>query len=219
MKIFFPVVFYAFNHLLRKTELKSSFSLGEASLVSQIVAVLSTHAVELTYSKSNGLLFNSIQLANYVVFEKILPVDVFLVALTLGMILVGLLSIPTLLYTRKIATDKLPVKTQIIGSLTFYVFLLGFTFFAISPWIESFIKQEPFSWTFNYLKTTHSVIVNAVYLAGLMIMCGLIVPSAFKADLMSLSIHIRRKYFHVIALMMFVPSIHLEVRLLSVLDL
>ena len=214
-KVLFPITYIAVNFLLRRTDLKGSFSLGEASLVSQIIAVLTTHAVNLTYSKAKGSLYLHVYPLSMAEFQAIEPIDVFLVALTLGMILIGVLSIPTLMYTRKSANEKLPVNTRLAGALTFYAFLFGFTFFAISPWVESFIKHEPFTWVFNFINKHADLKWNLVFLSGSLTVGGIAVPWKFRADLMSMSVHIRRKYFHIIALMMFVPSIFLEVRLFS----
>jgi dolichol kinase len=133
------------------------------------------------------------------------------------MFLVGLLCSPAL-YVMKQSSMEYSSRNRYIGvsvlfSVSFTLIVVGI----LEPVLHNLIGYEPFLWTLNYITDFNSnrpsmivywivVITIAVYLASKWV--GTKQQTSAQIDL-------KRKYFHILVILLFVPGYRLDVGLLN----
>jgi hypothetical protein len=216
LKLFIIFAYTVIYHILRSSSLRSSFSKGIACLLAVSCALASLDGLLLTRNKINILpwLFQGTNIHNLDIFKKERhPVDEFAYALILGMIY-SMLALYPIIRLVRVVNNKLKPRNNnetYTLSLIFFAMLCGIVFFLISPWMYLYTQKEPFSWTLDYILSDELRMQGFTYLFGTLVTFGLFVPVSFKGVLMNMSVHVRRKYFHMIAIMMFLPIIYFDV--------
>jgi dolichol kinase len=190
--------------------LPKNFTIGEAMIISNIISILLGDAVRCSLGASVMPPIES-------------PFRFFLLSLILGMILIGVAAYyPILLPLRSFCTDdkqsERSAAQRIRYSLAFHTCAIGFILLFISPWTRMFLEHnaEPFNWVFDYIFNNASQERPALFFIWLIVIIfGLILASQlFKTPAQSpLSLNNRRKYYHAMAVAIFLPGYILDVRL------
>jgi dolichol kinase len=181
-----------------------NFTSGEAMIISNLISLLLGDAVKLT-------LEINVNVAS--------PFRIFLLALILGMIFIGISAYwPILIPLRSYSTvDNYPAGFAIrrIGySLVFHAFAIFIVLLFISPWARTFLETEPFEWAFSYIFNDFSQERPILFLTWLIvIILGLIIASRlFSLPANSpMDLNLRRKYYHAMAVAIFLPGYLLDV--------
>ena len=188
-------------------------------------------------------------------------VHVFLLALVLGMVLIGVLLSPALFFTKRAlessenssleaavssggsekpigatATTKSQKpqhqpssspqqasllfgypKQAVLLSAIFYFGAAIIVFGFIAPWVQAFLRENPFVWTFNFaVAEPRRLYLSLFWLVAIVLsilafnLNGIYDEIAKKSSRIPLILV--RKYFHVLAVVMFSPGYIFEVR-------
>ncbi|KAI8821140.1 uncharacterized protein EV422DRAFT_55421 [Fimicolochytrium jonesii] len=193
------VIFKAFLHMLQSW-LRPSFTLGEALVVAQTLALLFIDAV---FSLQSKLLPQHPQPTLMHRSEM----NVFMHALVYGMLLIGIALSPLL---RAISQARLDGQTQrwMVLSGFFYVAVVALVLFIIAPWTQLCLGAEPFMWTINFvLFSGFTRPVVTLYWASIIVIGVTIAWLKFpETTANSAVLNWKRKYFHLLATLMFIPG-------------
>lgn len=165
-------------------------------------------------------------------------------ALVVGMIFIGVITYPLLRYSRRLAQRpywrSLPSQHQsifqnkkMLVAIAFYILTAIIVFFIIAPICKSITGENPFMWTLDFLYMSPSRMFLCLYWSLTVITTVVIwvlvldfVPqSANNGDIYSNNVegkaltsalNKKRKLFHALAVIMFVPGVLFEVKALDI---
>jgi hypothetical protein len=140
------------------------------------------------------------------------PHEIFLPALTFGMLASITPAVPVLRTIRKSSTaTKLAVSSYLILATSIIV--------AVRPWLISSLGEDPLTWVYNYMTSSEGCEMRlAIVFYWLVVLAfGIFVPVRFfTASSDSVdddeSLNKRRKFFHGIVVLLFLPALNLDVR-------
>lgn len=147
------------------------------------------------------------------IFSSPSDLHVIFQALFLGMLLIGIFSWPVLIETRRMKHEKsFDFKKFQLYSVLFYIIGISTVTFLITPWLTWLLRINPILWGINYLTSDNMHLYISVY--WIVFLCiGLywIRPNEISGPKT-----IVRKFFHGIALFLFVPALFLRPEFLSI---
>jgi len=148
------------------------------------------------------------------------PHEIFLPALTFGMIVAIVPAVPVL---TKISMSKNPTRFAISSyGIVVLSVLLG-----VRPWIAAELSEDPIIWVLKYMISSPGYELRlAIVLWWVAVLAfGIIVPVKFFAGTSGPnpedngdSLNKRRKFFHGIVVLLFLPALSLDVRSLLLLS-
>lgn len=172
---------------------EKSFNFEEVSLISHAVTHTMLYVVD---PPSRGLISH----------------EIFLPALTLGMLAAIIPAVPVLLNIRNSSKS---LELAVIS----YVIVITSIFLAVRPWIVSNLGGDPLIWVFNYMTFSEGYEMRlAIVVYWLVVLAfGIFVPVRFFTGSSDChddgeSLNKRRKFFHGIVVLLFLPALHLDVR-------
>lgn len=181
----------------------ASFTIGEAMILSNLVSIFFLDAAASTAEVlSSGLPAESN------------PVHIFMHALILGMLCIGVFG-----YLSVLRFVDRPRQNLFSGhSLGFHMFSASYVLLVISPWTRMFLdNSDPFQWALSFIfaegvGSTRTIlfiawlfiVVSAILVASIIFSS----PAETAGDL-----NIRRKYYHLIAVAIFLPGYLFDVSL------
>jgi hypothetical protein len=187
--------------------LPRNFTIGEAMILSNIISLLLGDAVKCTMGS-----------------EVVSPFRIFLLSLILGMIFIGVAAYYPILRPLRSFCSVENKSTgagikRIVYSLAFHAFAIAIILVVISPWTRIFLPNntEPFEWALNYIFTDTSHERPILFFTWLIvIILGLLLASHLFSlpAKSSIDLNMRRKYYHAIAVAIFIPGYLLDVRVL-----
>jgi len=148
------------------------------------------------------------------------PHEIFLPALTFGMIVAIVPAVPVL---TKIRTSKNSTRFAISS----YGIVVLSVLVGVRPWIAAELSEDPIIWVLKYMISSPGYELRlAIVLWWVTVLAfGIIVPVKFFTGTPGSNLHDngdslnkRRKFFHGIVVLLFLPSLSLDVRLLSLLS-
>ncbi|TPX55838.1 hypothetical protein PhCBS80983_g04979 [Powellomyces hirtus] len=182
------------------TWLETSFTFGEALVVAQTLSLLFLDAVLSSVTKLNV----SWMPMNLVVQRS--EMNVFMHALLFGMLMIGIVLTPLLRGISR-ARGKEDQRPFILLSLAFFASTALIVLFVIAPWTALCLDANPFVWTWNFVVEPG---FRRLFIAGFwasVIALGVTVAyQKFPATTDSTSLNMKRKYFHILATLMFIPG-------------
>lgn len=172
---------------------EKSFNFEEVSLISQAV----THTLlYVTETPEGGLLAH----------------EIFLPALTFGMLAAIIPAVPVLQNIRK-SSKSLEL------AISSYAIVVTSIFLAVRPWIVSKLGDDPVIWVLNYMMSSEGYEMRLeIVLYWLVVLAfGIFVPVRFFTGSSDShddgeSLNKRRKFFHGIVVLLFLPALNLDVR-------
>jgi hypothetical protein len=197
--LYLPTLLYITTFESISNTANTSFNFEEVSLISHAV----THTL-LYVSESRHLS----------------PHEIFLPALTFGIMVAIAPAVPIL---TKIKTTKAPAKLAIAsyGAVVLSV-LLG-----VRPWIAAELSEDPIIWVLKYMISSPGYELRLAIVSWWIgvLAFGIIVPVKFftgTSDSNQLdngdSLNKRRKFFHGIVVLLFLPALGLDVRVFYLLS-
>ncbi|KAH6566886.1 hypothetical protein BASA61_009267 [Batrachochytrium salamandrivorans] len=202
-----PVLFIMTHYIIQRV-IGNQLTLGESYIISTLISLLLLDTICVTLSLvgmwPNVLLFHRGHVA------------LFLLAILCGIALIGILGYPFLSRARAAQEKQHGGPMHIIYSLLFITISAGVVFLAVEPWAWLAMGSEPFTWTLGYIldRSTWRPYLIIYWVA--LISGAIKLASTWISNASSLPAHInfRRKYFHAIALLLFVPGYILEPELM-----
>ncbi|KAJ3160832.1 hypothetical protein HDU86_008192 [Geranomyces michiganensis] len=182
------------------TLLETSFTFGEALVVAQTLSLLFLDAVLSSVTK-----LDVSRMPNVLVIGRS-ELNVFMHALLFGMLMIGMVLSPLL---RRVSASREQGKERMfIGlSLAFYVATAAIVLLVIAPWTALCLGTNPFMWTINFVfDPEHYRLLIAGFWAGVIAFGVTIAYRKFPTTTNSTSLNLKRKYFHVLATLMFIPG-------------
>ncbi|KAI7905370.1 uncharacterized protein BX663DRAFT_499487 [Cokeromyces recurvatus] len=225
LTIFSITIFQWFLYICVVT-LKKCFTLGEMCIISQAGAVVVHGATEYIYSA-----YYPEQAPSYIHYGDISTVTVLSHAVVVGMIFIGILTYPLLRQSRRLAQKpywRSSIKTtnnaKIICGIAFYFLTAIIVFFIIAPLCKTITGENPFMWTLDFLYMSPSRMVLCLYWA-LMVITTVVIwvlvldfypqpshdyYSSLETKILTSALNKKRKLFHALAVIMFVPGVLFE---------
>ncbi|CAG8530412.1 1392_t:CDS:10 [Diversispora eburnea] len=208
--ILFSQIFYQVSLYSIITILKKSFTFGELSVVAQAITLLVVELWVITVNRFN--------LMSHSHFRKHSPSDITLyqIALILGMLLIGIILSPILIRSRHLAQQprwrtkhahafnngRKWTAFSIYGGTALIIGLIGHC-------MKFYLSTDPYSWIVNYIIESPMKIVLALYwIITIALSLLLFAKYAFSRKIYSLNT--KRKFFHFLAIVMFIPGYLLE---------
>lgn len=170
---------------------QTSFNFEEVSLISQAA----THALFFVVDSPTGSLS---------------PPEIFLPAFTFGILFAIAPALPIL---RKIKTSSSPIKSTIL----IFILVIASIFILVRPWLVAELGEDPIEWVWNYMTRSegHELRLAIVGWWFTVLAFGIIVPvkffTAFDGQDSSESRNKRRKFFHGIVVLLFLPALSIDV--------
>ncbi|CAG8493683.1 3837_t:CDS:2 [Paraglomus brasilianum] len=193
------------------TVLKRSFTLGELSIVSQSITFLATEASILTLKK-----YPLLSLPSFARIPRS-PIIALHIGLMLGVLVVGVLISPVLMRSRRLAQQPSwrSKHSQVVANekkFVGFVVCLGSIFVVVSgigQWVELMIEENPYFWVINFVIESPTRVMLVCYwivtvVASILVYINLIYSRR------SFSLNTKRKYFHGLAVLLFIPGYFLE---------
>ncbi|ORY93148.1 hypothetical protein BCR43DRAFT_496396 [Syncephalastrum racemosum] len=204
--------------------LKRCFTLGEMAVLSQAAAILTFSSLEYIYNR----------FFSFDTYEKPMETthaaSVLLNAVVLGMVVIGMVSYPLLRRARRLA--QIPYwrsspstlvwsriqKRKVIVACAFYAVTALIIFFVIEPVTKAILGQEPVLWTLSFVFFSPSRLLLCGYWAfavGATVVAWLLVldfntPVSVESKTLTATLNKKRKLFHALAVVMFVPGVLFE---------
>ncbi|KAI9295502.1 hypothetical protein K502DRAFT_364926 [Neoconidiobolus thromboides FSU 785] len=170
----------------------TSFTLAELSILAQALSFLTIQGYMILIKSNNIILLN--------LSEEIIILN----GVVIGMLIIGVIFTMNCMLMKN--------KNKIINSLLFYMILSGGIGFIIFPFLNMGLKLNPFLWIFNYILKNPSAQLLIIYWI-IAILIGVIYS---QIVLESNSLNNRRKYFHGLATLLFIPGYFIDKKLLYV---
>nr|KAJ3418234.1 hypothetical protein HK105_000171 [Polyrhizophydium stewartii] len=199
-----PATFLA-AQALTTAALGSLLTVGETMVIAHLSAMSITDTIFLSLSMV-GMWPEALS------FERD-NIVVFFPALVWGMVLIGVVGLPLLLRVRAAQAQRgQNSKAHMALSLAFLALAAFVVFAVIDPWAWRGMGVEPFLWTFAFISDLSTwrpfliaywcvLVYAAVWLAATWIPTASSLPA---------HVNMRRKYFHGLSVLMFVPGYLLE---------
>jgi hypothetical protein len=147
--------------------------------------------------------------------QSLSPHEVFLPALTFGMVAAISPSVPIL---QKFKTTPNPIKLSICS----YAIVAFLILFFIRPWLVHALGTDPVIWVLNYMTSAEGFELRLLIVIWWLFVLafGILVPVKFftktsDARDVGESLNKRRKFFHGIVVLLFLPALHLDVSSLT----
>ena len=190
-KSYMPILLYLTLFGAISHTASTSFNFEEVSLISQAVAHVLNYVSSVT---PHSLSFH----------------EIFLPGLTVGL----MLSIsPARPFLRRIKSSKSPIWPLLAGG----VITTGSIVFGIRPLILGALGEDPIIWVLNYMLASEGYQIRLLIVAWWLgvLAFGIFVPVTFftgseKED-NGEALNKRRKFFHGIVVLLFIPSLNLDV--------
>ncbi|CAO3635266.1 unnamed protein product [Mucor fragilis] len=216
--------------------LKKCFTLGEMCVISQAAAVVVYGASEYICSA-----YYPDTTPMYLHYSDISTNMVLIHALVVGMIFIGVVTYPLLRYSRRLAQRpywrSLPSHNpsifqnrKMLVAVTFYMLTATIVLFVIAPICQSVTGEHPFMWTLDFLYMSPSRMFLCLYWSLTVITTVVIwvlvldfVPQSTATNhgdlysnngegkALTSALNKKRKLFHALAVIMFVPGVLFEV--------
>jgi len=190
--LYFSAILYATIFGAISNTAEASFNFEEVSLISQAV----THTLLYVVDTSRTFLE---------------PHEIFLPALTFGMLISISPAVPML---RKIKMSSDPIRLAISS----YVVVIGSIFLIVRPWLVFELAEDPIAWVWNYMTSSEGYKLRLAIVGWWLIVLafGILVPVKFfntTSDNQDNgeSLNKRRKFFHGIVVLLFLPALNLDV--------
>jgi len=191
--LYLPILLYLTTFAAISKAALTSFNFEETSLISQAV--------------SHTLLYVAQQ-------SMLAPHEIFLPALTFGM----MVSIaPTIPLLRKLESSSKPR----VMALSIYAIVVLCILLVVRPWLVSRLSTDPIPWVFDYMTSSKgSTLRIAIVIWWIAVLAfGIIIPVKFFTNTSEVedngdSLNKRRKFFHGIVVLLFLPALNLDVFLL-----
>ncbi|KAJ3183930.1 hypothetical protein HDU87_006048 [Geranomyces variabilis] len=186
------------------TWLETSFTFGEALVVAQTLSLLFLDAVLSSVTKLD------ISRMPIVLVVGRSELNVFMHALLFGMLMIGMVLAPLL---RRVSSTRAEGNQRMfVGlSLGFYVATVALVLFVIAPWTALCLGTNPFMWTIDFVFTPeHNRLLIAGFWASVIALGVTVAYQKFPTNTNSTSLNLKRKYFHVLATLMFIPGYILD---------
>ncbi|CAG8446535.1 11147_t:CDS:10 [Ambispora gerdemannii] len=210
---FYHVSLYSIAYLFKK-----SFTFGELAIVAQSITLLAVEAWVVTVNEVFPLYSPvSIRSDSIKFFEYPHPITIFQIALILGMLLIGILLSPFLFRSRYLAqqpmwkakdphsfeTEKKWTACIIYGGTIIIVLC------CLGQWVQMLLKANPYLWIFKFIVDSSTRILLMIYwIAALGI--SLFLFNYISRTRKHFSLNAKRKYFHALAVAMFIPGYLLD---------
>ncbi|CAO3635262.1 unnamed protein product [Mucor fragilis] len=215
--------------------LKKCFTLGEMCVISQAAAVVVYGASEYICSA-----YYPDTTPMYLHYSDISTNMVLIHALVVGMIFIGVVTYPLLRYSRRLAQRpywrSLPSHNpsifqnrKMLVAVTFYMLTATIVLFVIAPICQSVTGEHPFMWTLDFLYMSPSRMFLCLYWSLTVITTVVIwvlvldfVPQSTATNhgdlysnngegkALTSALNKKRKLFHALAVIMFVPGVLFE---------
>ncbi|KAL1921008.1 uncharacterized protein VTP21DRAFT_11643 [Calcarisporiella thermophila] len=216
----FGVVFYKLVLYFLAFACKRSFTLGEMVAVAQALTVLTMQAWLETADKLNWFL-----LPDFARNQTPDLVQTHIHALILGVLVAALVTYPVLAWSRRLA--QTPTwksknaagleRSKRLAAASVYLGLVAVVLVLVSPWVQTVAGVNPFAWVITFIFGRVARVMLCVYWA----VC-VIVSVTFMALLQRqrrnnrpmLSLNSKRKFFHAVAVFLFVPGYIFDAALL-----
>ncbi|RCI06311.1 hypothetical protein CU098_011430 [Rhizopus stolonifer] len=208
--------------------LKKCFTLGEMCIISQAAAVVVHGAAEYICVS-----YYPDYMPFYMQFIETSCSTVLIHALVVGMIFIGVVTYPLLRQSRRLAqrpywrsSTKLLQNKKVPVAITFYALTAVIVFFVIAPICQTITGENPFMWTLDFLYMSPSRMFLCLYWSLTVITTVVIwvlvldfVPQSNQQDqpfyantnaegkALTSSLNKKRKLFHALAVIMFVPGL------------
>ncbi|KAI9480447.1 MAG: hypothetical protein EXX96DRAFT_180692 [Benjaminiella poitrasii] len=205
--------------------LKKCFTLGEMCIISQASAIVVHGATEYIYSAHYPE-----QTPSYIHYSEISTATVLMHAVVVGMVFIGISTYPLLRQSRRLAQRpywrsaavKTTQRAKVACAITFYILTALIVLFVIAPLCKSITGENPFMWTLDFLYMSPSRMVLCLYWA-LMVITTVVIwvlvldfypqptqSSSLEAKTLTSALNKKRKLFHALAVLMFVPGVLFE---------
>lgn len=182
--------------------LRESFTLGELSLVCQGFTFMIFEAVA-TYR-----FYEVPSMLPSDFFHQHSPDFILLIGLILGMLLTGFVSVFALNFLSR-NTNKYSVALR---SAVFYIITGAMILFVVRPLVSTVLAIDPFVWIILFIYENPFTLLLTTYWASAIIFAILLSFSALKNS----TLNSRRKYFHGLAMLLFIPGFFIESRFLYI---
>ncbi|CAG8576904.1 15571_t:CDS:10 [Funneliformis caledonium] len=204
--IIFSQFFYQISMYAIAKSMKKSFTFGELAVVSQALTLLAVEAWLITMNKFE--LLKLFPLQNHIPSNIV----IFQIALILGILLIGIVLSPFLIRSRRLAqqptwknkhTRDLNNRKKKVAFIIYFITVLMIG--SIGLWLRPFLNIDPYTWTLGFVIEKKARIFLCIYWIGLIVLSlGLFIQLSQARKIYSLNT--KRKYFHFLALIMFMPG-------------
>ncbi|KAI8898311.1 hypothetical protein BC833DRAFT_590364 [Globomyces pollinis-pini] len=195
-----PMFYCAISYLLSVT-IQPSLTYAESTLISVLSSISLLDGVFMIYYS-----FSSNNPTQYH------PIHILAFGLIWGMVLIGIISSYLLIDIRKLESISEQYFNYQIKSSVFYVVVVATVGLFIEPLMYYCIGEEPFLWTLNFIFDFNSVRM-LIILYWIVLLNFVIWFAARWIDTQSNSssqIDLRRKYFHLTVILLFIPGYLLD---------
>ncbi|ORX65009.1 hypothetical protein K493DRAFT_321923 [Basidiobolus meristosporus CBS 931.73] len=203
MHIFISICAYQASMYLITSVLRRSFTFGEMAVVSQGMSLIFLDALHMAVKK-----FDLWYLPDFVNAERD-PFYIWLQGLLLGMTFLGLVLSPCLYILRKnsnIPEDEARDWQVLISSVVFYLGTVAVVLAAIVPWISLALGQNAIFWVLSFLFSKWSHLGLCLYWVSILAIALAFIAQFTYSTTTSAGLNLKRKYFHGLAILMFVPG-------------
>lgn len=199
--LFFVILFAVLRWIPR------SFTIGEAMVISETIVLLSVDSytnLGLKFSYFSPTFYNLIDIQAKVTRGIH---SLWMQLLLIGSLTTGLLLLPVFYYLTLVSD----YWEKVAGYMAFYAVIL-FTFFALLlPWAVLMLGgNNPFLWLWNYLDNVHIRMPLIRYWFCIVLVAIGFVAWQSRKPTSSASSTITRKFFHLLALAVYIPGIIYE---------
>ncbi|CAI2175947.1 4100_t:CDS:10 [Funneliformis geosporum] len=204
--IIFSQFFYHTSLYTIAKSMKKSFTFGELAVVSQALTLLAVEAWVVTMNQF-GLL-RLFPLQNHIPSNIV----IFQIALILGILLIGIVLSPFLIRSRQLAqqptwkikhTRDINSRKKKVAFIIYFITVLMIG--SIGLWVQAFLNIDPYSWMLGFVIEKKARIFLCIFWIGLIALSlGLFIQLSQARKIYSLNT--KRKYFHFLALIMFMPG-------------
>eukprot|EP00999_Lentomonas_sp_LEN2_P002928 NODE_78_length_2451_cov_91.957831_g57_i0.p1 GENE.NODE_78_length_2451_cov_91.957831_g57_i0~~NODE_78_length_2451_cov_91.957831_g57_i0.p1 ORF type:complete len:605 (+),score=55.77 NODE_78_length_2451_cov_91.957831_g57_i0:593-2407(+) len=195
---------------------QKSFTLGEAAIMTFLFSFLCSDTLALCLDKIGLSLFLptvSVEISRSYVY-------VLLNSLILGMLMISVFLAPILYKVFKTQREPASPKNQQkvwMLALAFYAGAAFIVFAIYGPIVQLFMPENPFLWTLNFLvEHPARLLLSAYWVLGVVLaIVGLTQLSKHSAGFRSIPLIVVRKFFHLLAVLLFLPACLLEPQFLQ----
>ncbi|RIB11599.1 hypothetical protein C2G38_94956 [Gigaspora rosea] len=209
--ILFSQIFYQTSLYSIALLLKKNFTFGELAVVAQAITLLAVELWVITVKK-----FRLVKIPS---LNQHFPSDItiFQIGLILGMFFIGIILSPLLIHSRNLAQRpawKIKRKRVFQNNgrkWTSFALLVGTSLIVafIGHCIQLFLSENPYFWILNYAFKTPTRIFLCLYWITIIIISILLFTHILQTRRIY-SLNTKRKYFHFLTIIMFIPGYLLE---------
>ncbi|KAG9287453.1 hypothetical protein G9A89_023825 [Geosiphon pyriformis] len=209
--IIFSQIFYQLSLYTIANIFKRSFTFGELAILSQSLTLLAVEAWVLTLNE-----LNYIDLPSYMKTSPS-PLTIFQIALILGILMIGVLLSPFLLRSRRLAQQPMWKSKDPRGfenekkwiAFIIYIGTLTIVIGCIGLWVQKILKENPYLWILKFIFASSTRILLSIYWISAVTL-SIIFFNQILQGRKGLSLNAKRKYFHALATVMFIPGYLLD---------